>query len=285
MVEKTHVTRCGTIHYWVSDKIKEDAVTLVFLPGLTADHRLFDKQVEFFEDKVNVFVWDAPAHAASWPFSFDFTLMDKARWLDEILEKEQLTKPVIAGQSMGGYVGQAYAEKYKDKLKGFISIDSAPLQRHYVTAIEIWLLKRMEPVYRYYPWKSLLKTGTNGVATTEYGRRLMHEIMMTYDGDQDRYARISGHGFRMLADAMEADLAYEIKCPALLICGEKDHAGSCIRYNKAWHKHTKIPLVWIKNAGHNSNTDAPEYVNELIMHFTENECGDMIEKSNRASDI
>lgn len=29
-------------------------------------------------------------------------------------------------------------------LKGFISIDSAPLQRKYVTGIEIWLLKRME---------------------------------------------------------------------------------------------------------------------------------------------
>lgn len=42
----------------------------------------------------------------------------------------------------------------------------------------------MEPVYRYYPWKSLLKTGTNGVATSEYGRKLMHDIMMIYNGDQ-----------------------------------------------------------------------------------------------------
>ena len=63
---------------------------------------------------------------------------------------------------------------------------------------------------------------------------------------------------------MEADLAYEIKCPALLICGEKDHAGSCIRYNKAWHKNTGIPLAWIPGAGHNSNTDEPEKVNALI---------------------
>lgn len=44
----------------------------------------------------------------------------------------------------------------------------------------------------------------------------------------------------------------------------KDHAGSCIRYNKAWHKNTGIPIAWIKNAGHNSNTDAPEEVNSLI---------------------
>lgn len=267
MIEKTHQTRCGTIHYWTSDTIDPRKYTLIFLPGLTADHRLFDKQIEYFESRTNVFVWDAPAHAASWPFKFDFNLMDKATWLNEIIDKEGITLPVIVGQSMGGYVGQAYAHKYGSKLKGFISIDSAPLQRKYVTSAEIWMLKKMEPIYFYYPWNSLLKSGTNGVATTEYGRKLMYDIMMTYDGQKERYAKISGHGFGMLAEAMEADLPYEIKCPALLICGEKDHAGSCIRYNKKWHKNTGIRIEWIKDAGHNSNTDKPEEVNRLIREF------------------
>lgn len=263
MTERTYKTPLGDIHYWIN-MIAEDAVTLVFLPGLTADHRLFEKQIEYFEGKYNVFVWDAPAHAASWPFAFEFDLMDKTRWLHEILEQEGIKNPVIVGQSMGGYVGQTFAELYPEELKGFVSIDSAPLQRKYVTAMEIWLLKKMEPVYYYYPWKSLLKTGTNGVAVTEYGRKLMHNIMMTYDGDKKRYAQISGHGMKMLAEAMEKDLPYEIKCPALLICGEKDMAGSCIRYNKAWNKETGIPIAWIKEAGHNSNTDKPDEVNELI---------------------
>ena len=264
MFERTYKTPCGEIHYWVGGPAEHPGPQLVFLPGLTADHRLFDKQVEYFEGKYPVFVWDAPGHASSWPFRFDFTLTDKARWLDGILVREGFDQPVIVGQSMGGYVAQAYAQLFPDKLAGFVSIDSAPLQREYVTGAEIWLLKRMEPVYRYYPWKSLLKSGTNGVATSEYGRLLMHDIMMVYDGDQERYAKLSGHGFRILAEAMEADLPYEIKCPALLICGEKDRAGSCIRYNKAWHKKTGIPIEWIPNAGHNSNTDAPEKVNRLI---------------------
>ena len=49
-----------------------------FLPGLTADHRLFDKQIQYFKNRYNVIVWDAPAHASSWPFRFDFDLFDKA---------------------------------------------------------------------------------------------------------------------------------------------------------------------------------------------------------------
>ena len=206
-----------------------------------------------------MFVWDAPGHAASWPFELTFTLMDKARWLDEILTREGFDAPVIVGQSMGGYVGQAYAQQFPKKLRGFVSIDSAPLQREYVTGLELWLLKRMEPVYRRYPWKSLLRSGSKGVAVTEYGRRLMREMMLVYDGDPERYARLAGHGYRILAEAMEADLPYKIPCPALLLCGEKDRAGSCIRYNR-----TGIPLEWIPDAGHNSNTDAPDTVNRLI---------------------
>jgi pimeloyl-ACP methyl ester carboxylesterase len=267
MKEKIYHTRCGPIHYWISDGNHEYKTTLIFLPGLTADHRLFDKQIEFFRNKFNIFVWDAPGHASSWPFTFDFNLMDKAKWLDEIMNEEGIIKPVIIGQSMGGYVGQAFMEQFPGKLKGFISIDSAPLQREFVTRLEIWLLKRMENIYRYYPWKSLLKAGTKGVSTSEYGRKLMYDIMMVYNGDKQRYAKLAGHGFRMLADAMEADLPYKIDCPALLICGEEDKAGSAKRYNMEWHKRTGIPIEWIKNAGHNSNTDQPDEVNRLIHDF------------------
>ncbi len=267
MIERIYETQLGKIHYWINKDAKNTDRQLVFLPGLTADHRLFEKQIAFFERKYPVFVWDAPGHAASWPFDLSFSLMEKTKWLNEILEENGFDQPVIIGQSMGGYVGQMYAQLFPDKLKGFISVDSAPLQKKYMTGIEIWLLKRMEPVYRHYPWKTLLKQGTEGVATSEYGRALMLDFMMTYDNDQKRYAALAGGGYRMLAEAVEADLPYEIKCPAMLICGTKDHAGSCIRYNKAWHKETGIPLHWIEGAGHNSNTDKPEDINRLINEF------------------
>ena len=54
---------------------------------------------------------------------------------------------IIIGQSMGGYLAQMYMELFPDKIKGFISIDSAPLQKSYMTAVEIWLLERAEPLY------------------------------------------------------------------------------------------------------------------------------------------
>ncbi len=267
MIEKIYETEKGPIHYWTGEGGGPGDPELVFLPGLTADHRLFEKQIEYFEGRYRLFVWDAPGHNVSYPFDMSFGLGQKARWLDEILGLEGFSDPVIIGQSMGGYLGQMYSQIFPEKLKGFISIDSAPLKREYMTWAELWLLKRMEPVYRCYPWKRLLKTGTRGVASSRYGRTLMYVIMKTYEGDKKRYAELAGHGYRILAEAIEADLPYEIDCPALLICGTKDHAGSCVRYNKAWHRKSGIPIEWIEGAGHNSNTDEPETVNMLIEAF------------------
>ena len=73
----------------------------------------------------------------------------------------------------------------------------------------------------------------------------------------------------ILADAMEADLPYKIDCPAILICGTRDEAGSAKNYNKRWAKHESLPIYWIRGAGHNANTDRPELVNNIIHDFLE----------------
>ena len=264
MTEKMFETASGTIHYWVND-LDPARRTLVLLPGLTADHHLFDKQIEAFEKEYNLLTWDAPGHAASRPFRLDFSLMDKAVWLHAILKNENIAHPVLIGQSMGGYVSQCFMEKYPGEAAGFISIDSAPLKRSYVTGMEIWLLKRTEPMYRAFPWKSLKKIGADGCAVSEYGRRLMRSFLDSYT--KDEYCRLAGHGMKLLAEAMEADLPYAIDCPAILICGEKDQAGSAKSYNRRWAKKEGLPVYWIKNAGHNSNTDKPEEVNRIIRDF------------------
>ncbi len=264
MTERTFETSSGTIHYWVNE-IRTDRKTLVFLPGLTADHHLFDKQIEAFDQEFNILTWDAPGHAASRPFQLDFSLMDKAAWLCEILKKESITHPVLIGQSMGGYVSQSFMERFPGEAAGFVSIDSAPLKRQYVTGAEIWALKRTEPMYRAFPWKILRKLGVDGCSKTEYGRALMEQFIDSYT--KDEYCRLAGHGMKMLADAMEADLPYVIDCPVVLICGEKDQAGSAKSYNRRWAKKEGLPIYWIRDAGHNSNTDKPEEVNRIIHEF------------------
>ena len=270
MIEKTYETQSGIIHYWTNDGDESSQSALIFLPGLTADHRLFEKQIEYFKDTYRVLIWDAPGHASSYPFRLDFSLFNLATWLDGIFVEERIENPILIGQSMGGYVGQVYAQLFPEKLKGLVTIDSPSLQRKYYTAMELWLLKNMEAIYRIYPWKSLLKSGPKSVSTTDYGRKLMYDMMMVYDGNQERYACLTGYGYKIFSEAVEKKLSYEVKCPQLVICGKEDRAGSCIRYLKAYERNTGKSVQWIDKAGHNSNTDQPDIVNRLIDEFLDN---------------
>lgn len=51
MERKSFTASGGTIVYWTDDTAGSDAPQLVFLPGLTADHTLFDAQMAYFAGK------------------------------------------------------------------------------------------------------------------------------------------------------------------------------------------------------------------------------------------
>ena len=262
-LEKVYATPSGDIHYWITAGEPEKS-WLVFLPGLTADHHLFDQQIPAFP-AYNRLTWDAPGHAASRPFALNFSLDDMARYLNEILENEGIVRPVLIGQSLGGYIAQCYIALYPGRVSGFVSIDSASLSRKYFSGWELALLKDTRWMYEMIPWKLLLKWGISGTSQTACGRELMEKTWAAYT--REEYLDLTVHGYHILGEAVEARPEYKIDCPAMLLCGEKDAAGSSKRYNRRWTKEEGHPLHWLKGAGHNSNTDAPEEVNRLIGEF------------------
>lgn len=44
MIKKSVESEQGTTYYWTNENIEKPSI--VMLPGLTADHRLYDKQVD-----------------------------------------------------------------------------------------------------------------------------------------------------------------------------------------------------------------------------------------------
>lgn len=264
-MEKTYETALGKIRYWTT-KTENSKETLVFLHGLTADHRLFDRQINFFKSRFNTLVWDAPGHAASRPFELNVTLEDEARLLDEILTKEGISHPIIIGQSIGGYLGQVYAQIFPNKMKGFIAIDSGPLQRKYTPKIVTWGLRNIGKLYPICPWSVFLECTPPAVATTKVGRALMHTMLKDYAEDPTYFKKLAAHGYGMIGGAIDNDLEYKISCPTLLICGTKDLIPMR-NYNASWSKKSNIKLEWVESAGHNSNTDRPGIVNVLIEEF------------------
>ena len=268
MDRKTFDTESGTVVYWVDASAGAGASWLVFLPGLTADHTLFTGQTEHFSGKANWLTWDAPAHGESRPYPLDFTMDDLACILHDIIESEVAGHPILVGQSLGGYIAQAFLDLYPGEAAGFVSIDSAPLKRKYYPTWEVRFLRHTKGMYQAIPWALLKPWGSWGTATTERGRANMRSFMDGYT--KREYVDLAAHGYRILADAIEAERTYDIDCPAILLCGQKDRAGDVRPFNRKWAAGENIPLVWVPGAGHNSNVDAPAFVNARIEEFVAN---------------
>ena len=202
--EKSFETDSGKVAYWVDASAGPTASWLVFLPGLTADHTLFDDQMAYFSGKANCLAWDAPAHGASRPYPLDFTMDDYARILRDIFQAERVNEPVLVGQSLGGYVSQSFIDLFPGEAAGFVSIDSSTLKRSYYPDWEVAFLRHTKAMYRSIPWPLLKPWGAVGAAATPQGRANMRSFMDGYE--RREYCDLTAFGYRALADLESCQL-------------------------------------------------------------------------------
>ena len=260
MTEKILVTEYGDVHYWISD-IDKNRITMFFLHGLTASHDLFCQQIPYFSDNYNVIVWDAPAHGLSRPYA-DFTYEKAAKDAVKILDINGIESAVFIGQSMGGFISQSVIKRYPERVTGFVSIDSTPFGKKYYSRSDMWWLRQIEWMSSLYPDKSLRKAVAKQCTRTERSYQNMLNMLSVYGKKELCHLMSIGY-----AGFLDDNSDITIGCPVLLIVGEHDKTGKVIRYNKEWSKDLGVPIMWIKDAAHNSNDDQPEQVNEHIGLF------------------
>ncbi len=258
--EKSVSSDRGTTYYWTNEI--DSAVTLVFLPGLTADHRLFGSQLLFFQNKFKVLVWDCPCHGRSRPYD-GFSYANVSDELDSILEKECADKAVFIGQSLGGMISQYYIDQHPSRAAGFVSIDSVPFGDYYSRSDMFWL-SQLEWMCRLFPDKLLRSSMAKICGATETAQKRMLTMLSSYTKKELCHLLYIGEA-AFIPENKEVD----IPCRSILLLGEKDKVGKVAAYNTEWSRRTGYPLVLIHGAAHNANDDQPDKVNDIILDFIE----------------
>lgn len=260
MTEKVFHTENGNVFYYVggNPSAKE---TLVFLPGLTADHTLFDKQIPYFEKQYRLVSWDAPAHGKSRPYS-GFSYQKAADHLYAILEKELIREAVLIGQSAGGFTAQTLLKYHPEPIKAFVAIDSCPFGYGYYSRGDLWWLEQIEWMAALYPYGILKKALIKSCGRHPETRGNMAAALAPYS--KKELCRLMGIGF---AGFLTENCDLQINCPTFIIAGEHDRTGKVLQYCKEWNQKTGFPLYIVPNAAHNSNFDNDAAVNEAILCF------------------
>ena len=259
MIEKYVSSERGNTYYWMEKR--DSPFTLVFLPGLTANHHLFDHQTEVFSEQYSIVVWDAPAHGKSRPYR-DFSYHNAAEELKSMLDAEGVGRAVLIGQSAGGFVAQSFYKMYPDRVEGIFTIGSCPYNPSYYSKSDLFWLRQTKWMFHLYPDGILRKAMAKMCGCTPRARENMLGMLADYSkGELCALMYIGFAGF--IPEICKMD----IRCPIWLSVGEHDRTGKVMAYNKMCHEMEGFPLYIIKGASHNANDDQPQQVNELLNAF------------------
>lgn len=263
MEHKQILGQGGIVHYWI-DKTGSTSDCIVFTHGLTADHTMFEKQVDFFSGKYTILLWDVPLHGLSRPYQ-NFSYHDTAEILHMILVKENIERAVLVGMSMGGYPSQHFAALYPDMVSGFVALDTTPLGLQYYSKSDLWWLKQIAPMAKWFP-EAILRTSIAwSVSKTKYSYQKMMSMIRAFSKNEIiEQMRIVYEYFPY----ENKDVAFPF--PVLILIGDKDSTGKVKAYCTEWAKQTGYPLHFIKDAKHFANGDNPKKVNAEISLFMKN---------------
>lgn len=249
----------GRTYYWISRRA--GAPVLVFLHGLSADHTLFDKQIDYFRENYTVLAWDAPAHGASRPYA-DFTMLHCAVELKRVLDAEEIRRCVLVGQSMGGMIAQTFIAHWPERVRGFVGVDTCPMDPAFYSKSDRRRIGWAGKLARLYPFKTLHFGIARRSSRTVYGRANMRVALEAYS--RRELCALMEAAYGAMLRELDAGLP---SCPTLLLVGEKDRIGKVRAYCAAWRERTGAPLYRIRAAGHNANADNPRSANYLIHAF------------------
>lgn len=236
---------------------------LILVHGAADDSRSWRPQVDGLSDEFTVVAWDEPGAGRSSDLPENFTLTDDAHCLSGLIDTLELGPAHIAGLSWGGTVVLELYRCRPDLAATLIMIDTyagwkGSLPAEEVAARVAGARQMLDaPPGRFDPTFPGLFAGEPPAQFVP--------LLAAIAGDV-RPATLR-HQLSLMAEADHRDLLPRIAVPTLLVWGKHDvrsPLGVAHQFDAA------IPdteLVVIEDAGHVSNLDQPERVNEAVRSF------------------
>jgi pimeloyl-ACP methyl ester carboxylesterase len=232
--------------------------------GTLMDRTMFDPQIQDLSDEYRVAAYNLRARTER---AFDpYDLSDLVEDCRAVIDGLDMDEPVLAGMSMGGFMGLRFAIEYPDEISGLVLVDSTS-KPHSEEDIELYRGMIEQGREDDGMEQSMAETVTHflfGETTREQNSELVEtwvDRWRTYPGEavyQEVYSWLE-------RDDVTDDLR-DLDVPTLVVHGEED---ASIDYERAEPTVDALDAetAVIPEAGHSSNLEQPAPVNDAIREF------------------
>jgi pimeloyl-ACP methyl ester carboxylesterase len=226
---------------------------IVFIPGSGGDHTVWGRQMSKLKDEWNVTAIDLPGHGRSGG-SGERDVPAYVEWVREILEAFGISKPVLAGHSLGAAIALTFAIKYPGLLSGIIPMGGGvrmPVNQAILTGLKTTPASVIEMVVKF----SLAKVnreqlgGSLRESMLKVNTDILHDDLVACD-KLDIAAAIAG-----------------IAVPTLVVCGADDKMTPPDFSRFIAEQIPGARLAMVADAGHFAMLEKPEAVNQAVSDF------------------
>ena len=239
---------------------------LVLLHAFPLDGRMWAPQVEALAGSYQVIVPDLRGFGAARDQAVEEAGMglladDVARLLDD----RALDRVVLGGLSLGGYVALAFLRGHADRVSGLVLLDTkATADGDQAREARLKMAERVLAEGNDFVPEAMLPK-LLGETSREHRPELVSRVAELIR--EQTPEAIAGAQRGMAARAATTDVLASIKVPTLVVTGEEDVVtGPEVGRDLA----AAIPgarFLLVEEAGHLSNLEQPEIVNEALLDF------------------
>jgi pimeloyl-ACP methyl ester carboxylesterase len=258
-----------TVHYIIEGK-SDDSLPIVFIHGTSASLHTWDTLSSLLKTNKKIIRFDLPAFGLTGPnplnqYSFNFY----NQFIDEFLLKLNVTKCIVAGNSLGGSIAWNYAIASPDKVKQLILLDASGYPKKdekgslgfKLAAIPVLnqALKHISPISLIR--KSLEDAFYNKALVKEEMVQQYHDLLLR-EGNRSAILELFQHPMKPDATKIKT-----ITQPTLIIWGKEDQL---ISYKNAALFKQDIQdsrVLVLDKVGHIPMEEAPNLVAAAIIEF------------------
>ena len=232
--------------------------------GTLMDRTMFDPQIEGLSDEYRVAAYNLRARTerAYEPYDLHDLVEDCRATIDSL----GMDKPVVAGMSMGGFMAIRLAMEYPDEISGIVLIDSTS-RPHPEDDIELY----QGMIDRVRDDDVMPETMAETVTHFLFGETTREENAALVESWTDRWQTYPGEAvYQEVSSWLErpdvTDQLGDLDVPTLVVHGEEDESIPVERAEPTVEA-LDAERALIPEAGHSSNIEQPEAVNDAIRAF------------------
>ncbi len=246
------------IVYYIDDTANKEWV--VFFHAAFVDHRMFEKQFEYFSGKYNLLAVDILGHGKSIKARKGDSIEKMSYWLDQIFLKHNIPAAHLVGVSLGAVFIQDFANKYENKILSLACFGGYDINNFDIESQKSNSKEQMKMMMKaFFSIKWFAKANKKISAYTCEAQEEFYNLNIQF----------KKKSFMYLSKLQNLINKFENKqrnYKLLVGCGEHDIPMEIDIVDK-WAESEQCAKIILQGAGHCANMDKPQEFNACLLNF------------------